>query len=106
MTSSINVCQSHSFVTLHSAIHPRAVTEFSYRFSSPEMARVFISFQVNSASRLKEVQGIVQALGKENMTATDISDDEMAKTHARYMIGGRSSVPNERVFRFGELWDR
>ena len=78
------------------------MTEFSYRYSSPEIARVFVSFQVNSPSRQKEVQSIVQALGKENMTATDISDDEMSKTHARYMIGGRSAVSNERVFRFGE----
>jgi threonine dehydratase len=82
------------------------VTEFSYRYSSPEIARVFVSFQVNSASRQKEVQGIVQALGKENMTATDISDDEMSKSHTRYMIGGCSTVPNERVFRFGEILRR
>ena len=35
------------------------------------------------------------------MTGYDISDDEMAKSHARYMIGGASDVPNERIFRFG-----
>lgn len=37
------------------------------------------------------------------MHGYDISEDELAKTHARYMIGGRKDVPNERVFRFGEL---
>lgn len=36
------------------------------------------------------------------MKGHDISDNEMAKTHGRYMIGGTSDVVNERLFRFGE----
>ncbi|KAI8872703.1 threonine dehydratase [Ramicandelaber brevisporus] len=34
------------------------------------------------------------------MHATDLSHNELAKSHARYLVGGRSSVPNERLFRF------
>lgn len=34
------------------------------------------------------------------MTPTDISDDELAKTHLRYLVGGRSAVPDERLFMF------
>ena len=34
------------------------------------------------------------------MTGHDISDDELSKSHLRYMIGGTSDVPNERIFRF------
>lgn len=34
------------------------------------------------------------------MEPRDISDNEMAKSHARYLIGGRKKVENERVFRF------
>lgn len=34
------------------------------------------------------------------MIAHDISDDEMAKSHARYMVGGASDPPDERLFRF------
>ena len=37
------------------------------------------------------------------MVAHDISDDEMAKSHARYMVGGASDPPDERLFRFGAL---
>lgn len=37
------------------------------------------------------------------MKGFDISDDELAKSHARYMVGGRTQVPNERMFRFG-MW--
>ena len=38
------------------------------------------------------------AAGYDNL---DITDNELAKTHIRYMVGGRSSeVVNERIFRF------
>ena len=47
----------------------------------------------------------MKALEEQDMKGFDISDDEMAKTHARYMIGGCSNVPNERLFRFGESAD-
>jgi threonine dehydratase len=58
---------------------------------------------LESFSRAKEVEGVLLALQKENMRGSDISDDEMAKSHARYMIGGCAVVPNERLFRFGEF---
>ena len=38
------------------------------------------------------------------MKAYDISDDEMAKSHGRYMIGGAQRVKNERLFRFGTCY--
>lgn len=41
-------------------------------------------------------------LEEKGMKGYDISDDEFAKSHARYMIGGSKDVPHERVFRFGE----
>jgi len=89
-----------SFVKLHSVIHPRATTEFIYRYSNPERAQIFLSFKLESTSRSKEVADVLTALDQQNMKGFDISDDEMAKTHARYMIGGCQNVPNERLFRF------
>lgn len=92
-----------SFVRLHNIIHPRAVTEFVYRYSKPETAHVFISFILNTPSRTTEVADILAQLGKEGMKGMDISDDELAKTHIRYLVGGFQDVENERVFRFGML---
>ncbi|KAH7888662.1 tryptophan synthase beta subunit-like PLP-dependent enzyme [Phlebopus sp. FC_14] len=89
-----------SFFKLHSMIYPRAVTEFIYRYNSPEIAHIFLSFKLGSSSRAKEVSTVLEALKQEGMTGYDISDDEMAKSHARYMVGGRAVVPNERLFRF------
>nr|GAT56328.1 predicted protein [Mycena chlorophos] len=92
-----------SFVALHSVIHPRAVTEFIYRYNchtSPDRAHVFMSLTVETQDRAGEVEQVLKALAAEDMIGFDISDNEMAKSHARYMIGGSQTVPNERVLRF------
>ncbi|KAI0293198.1 tryptophan synthase beta subunit-like PLP-dependent enzyme [Russula brevipes] len=95
-----------SFFSLHTIIHPRSVTEFIYRYNAPDRAQVFLSFQLETASRAKEVAGVLEELERCEMNGHDISDDEMAKSHARYMIGGASDVPNERIFRFAEFPER
>ncbi|KAH9988434.1 tryptophan synthase beta subunit-like PLP-dependent enzyme [Russula compacta] len=89
-----------SFFALHTVIHPRSVTEFIYRYNSPDRAQVFLSFQLETTSRAKEVAAVLADLERDGMSGHDISDDELAKSHARYMIGGASDVPNERIFRF------
>jgi len=92
--------QPGSFFALHTTIHPRPVTEFIYRYNAPDRAHVFLSFQLETTSRTEEVAAVLDELERGGMKGCDISDDEMAKSHARYMIGGASEVPNERVFRF------
>lgn len=79
------------------------MTEFIYRYNAPDRAHVFLSFQLETTSRAKEVAGVLGELERCGMNGYDISDDEMAKSHARYMIGGASDVPNERIFRFGAI---
>lgn len=56
---------------------------------------------MGTASRVSEVAELLAQLKAKDMTAHDISDNEMAKSHARYMVGGASVVPDERLFRFG-----
>lgn len=90
-----------SFIALHSVIHPRAVTEFIYRYNiSGDRAHVLMSFKLESNSRESEVRDVLTALKQADMQGFDISDDEFAKSHVRYMIGGCAQVPNERAFRF------
>lgn len=76
-------------------------TEFIYRYNNPERADIFLSFKLETTFREKEVSEVLAQLEKQDMKGHDISDDELAKSHARYMVGGCSNVPNERVFRFG-----
>jgi hypothetical protein len=92
-----------SFIRLHSIVHPRAVTEFVYRYRSLDIAHVFISFQLEGKlPRAEEVSDVIKTCAQDDLHALDISNDELAKSHARYMIGGRQDVENERVFRFRE----
>ncbi|OBZ70845.1 Threonine dehydratase, mitochondrial [Grifola frondosa] len=92
--------QPGSFIRLHGIIHPRATTEFVYRYNNPKKAQIFLSLVLETTNRAKEVAELLSALEQEGMKGFDISDDEMAKTHARYMIGGCKDVANERLFRF------
>lgn len=87
-----------SFVKLHNIIAPRAVTEFSYRYSDNTRAHIYLSFKV--VDRHSEVPEVLQKLATEGFEAEDISDNEMAKSHARYMVGGKSSAEHERLYRF------
>ncbi|KAF9288302.1 tryptophan synthase beta subunit-like PLP-dependent enzyme [Linnemannia elongata] len=87
-----------AFLQLYKHIHPLMVTEFSYRYAPNRRAQIYMSFLCQD--RRREVPLIMDRLGKEDMQAWDISEDEMAKSHARYMIGGRSEAENERMFRF------
>jgi len=91
-----------SFYALHSIIHPRAVTEFIYRYDDPVKALVLVGFHLNTQDRKTELEEVLDQLKKAQFTALNISDNELAKTHARFMIGGRQVVQDERVFRFGK----
>ncbi|KAG9300437.1 hypothetical protein G9A89_010062 [Geosiphon pyriformis] len=87
-----------SFIQLYNHIHPRPITEFSYRYSDSENAWIYMSFRVQHHE--KEVPEILEELKNNGMRGQDISDNEMAKSHARYLVGGRSRVENERLYRF------
>ncbi|CAD6937367.1 unnamed protein product [Tilletia laevis] len=47
-----------------------------------------------------ELQDMLTKLEAAGMPAIDISGNELAKAHARYIIGGRINVKYERIFRF------
>jgi len=88
-----------SFYKLYSVIYPRNVTEFSYRYSDPNEAYIFVAVEVQNAA--EEVPEILKALEAQDMKPIDITQNEMAKSHARYLLGGRSAtVTNELVYRF------
>jgi threonine dehydratase len=75
------------------------ITEFNYRYSDSHVAQVFVGLKVNNTS----VDGavIIQALRDKKYHVTDMSDNEMAKLHVRYMVGGNGDgLSDERIFRF------
>ncbi|MDI9334124.1 MAG: threonine ammonia-lyase, biosynthetic [Cytophagales bacterium] len=76
----------------------RSVTEFNYRMSDVAAAHVFVGLTTSAAD---ESQKIAKALSKEGFKAIDLTHDDLAKEHIRYMVGGASSLAvDERIFRF------
>lgn len=47
-----------------------------------------------------DVTAVLRAFKEDGYDALDLTDNELAKDHARHLAGGRSRVDNERVYRF------
>ncbi|ENQ4672014.1 threonine ammonia-lyase, biosynthetic [Vibrio cholerae] len=77
----------------------RAVTEFNYRYSDDQLANIFVGVRLVGGP--EELKSIIHELRQSGYPVQDLSDDEMAKLHIRYMIGGRPSKPlTERLYSF------
>ncbi|MEH6444635.1 MAG: threonine ammonia-lyase, biosynthetic [Oceanospirillaceae bacterium] len=89
-----------SFRQFCSALGNRNITEFNYRYSDKEIANIFVGVTINPDS--EEKSALVNELSSMDIPVEDLSDNEIAKIHIRYMIGGHSQAPekNELVFRF------
>lgn len=80
-----------SFRTLYSLIHPRNVTEFSYRHNGSAFANVFVSYQALKGKNVAEDKtSVYDLLSDQGYIVTDLSENEMAKAHARHLSGGRA----------------
>lgn len=78
---------------------PRPVTEFNYRYANGGQAHVFVGVQTSGGP--SEKSSLISMLQTAGYEVVDLSDDETAKVHIRYMVGGRASgLPDERLYRF------
>ncbi len=76
----------------------RNITEFNYRLSSRDKAHIFVGISIGESG---ERQIFSDKLTRAGFTNIDLTDNDLAKTHIRHMVGGRSArVHHERVFRF------
>lgn len=77
----------------------RGMTEFNYRYADEKLAHIFVGVQLLDG--LEEKNELLKSLHDAHYTVEDMTDNEMAKLHVRYMVGGRGNgVENERLFRF------
>lgn len=77
----------------------RGMTEFNYRYADAKKAHIFVGVQLQNG--LDEKNELLALLQADNYPVEDMTDNEMAKLHVRYMVGGRGNgVENERLFRF------
>jgi threonine dehydratase len=88
-----------SFLRFCEVLGNRSVTEFNYRYESEQAAQIFVSFGL--AQGRTEKDAVVHALREAGYTVTDMTDNEMAKLHVRYMVGGRArGIRDELLYRF------
>jgi threonine dehydratase len=80
-----------SFRKMQSLLHPRNITEFSYRHDGSEQAMTIVSFQALPGHTLDEDRKTVTTLLESHgLGVLDLSQNELAKAHVRHMAGGRS----------------
>jgi threonine dehydratase len=80
------------------ALGERNITEFNYRLAGREQAHIFVGISIkNEQERL----AFARLLAETGFANVDLTDNELAKTHVRYMVGGRSpEVGREVLYRF------
>ena len=77
----------------------RSITEFNYRYAAGAEAHVFVGLKLENAGRDKPP--IVEGLSRLGYRVLDMSADETAKLHIRYMVGGRApDLADEVILRF------
>lgn len=87
-----------SFLKFINILGNRNITEFNYRYGDERTAHIFVGIQSAGAQDLANISAELSAAGLEN---TDLTHDEMAKIHIRYMVGGRTDkVAHERLVSF------
>ena len=77
----------------------RSITEFNYRYSTDREAHIFVGIKLREGR--EELAQLTDSLGSNGYKSFDLSENEMAKLHVRYMVGGRPpSLLNEKLFSF------
>jgi threonine dehydratase len=88
-----------AFLEFCRALGSRSVTEFNYRYSPGETARIFVGIGL-SGSRA-DAASIAESLRASGYRVLNLSDNELATLHIRHMVGGPvKGLDDELVFRF------
>lgn len=88
-----------SFKRFCQSLSGRGITEFNYRYAGDNQANIFVGVRVSGG--VEERVELTKSLTANRYQVRDFTDNELAKLHVRYMIGGQSpSTKNERIFRF------
>jgi threonine dehydratase len=88
-----------SFLRFCELLGDRSVTEFNYRYADTKAAQVFVSLALSKGrAERDELRAGIAAAG---FIVQDMSDNEMAKLHVRYMVGGHArELKDEHLYRF------
>lgn len=90
--------QPGSFRAFCHALGPRLITEFNYRYADSKQATVFAGVKVRDLDSERRV--LIENLTGKGYAPVDMTDNELAKMHVRFMVGGHGgAIENERLLR-------
>jgi threonine dehydratase len=88
-----------SFLTFCELLGRRSVTEFNYRYADSRAAQVFVGLGLTGGT--PERDSIIATIDRAGFAVRDMTDNEMAKLHVRYMVGGPArGLDDEHLYRF------
>lgn len=88
-----------SFLKFCEVIGERSITEFNYRYSEESEAHVFAGIALKNGQVDKD--DLINNLEVAGYSPIDLSSNETAKSHVRYMVGGRAKQAiDEKLYRF------
>ncbi len=88
-----------SFLRFCRALGRRSITEFNYRYADASRAHVFVGVELGGGS--SEREQLVASLEESGYAVMDMTENEIAKMHIRYMVGGHApSLSSESLYRF------
>ena len=88
-----------AFLAFCELLGKRSVTEFNYRFGDARAAQVFVGLALSQDK--SERESLIGTIARAGFEVRDMTDNEMAKLHVRYMVGGQArGLADERLYRF------
>ena len=83
-----------SFKRFCQTIGNRSITEFNYRYAGAVSAEVFVGVRLSGS--IEEREQLLQGLVDADYQVRDFTDNELAKLHVRYMVGGKHVANDDR----------
>ncbi|WAR43448.1 threonine ammonia-lyase, biosynthetic [Methylomonas rapida] len=86
-----------SFLKFCKTLGKRSITEFNYRYFDQQMAQVFVG--ITSSGVESDRRQLIEQLVGDGFKVTDMTGNELAKDHIRYMVGGHAPCElNEKIY--------
>lgn len=80
--------QPGSFLRFCETLGRRGITEFNYRYFDPVAAQVFLGVEIAQGGR--DSEQLIGQLREAGYTVTNMTGNELAVDHIRYMVGGHT----------------
>jgi threonine dehydratase len=77
-----------SFLRFCRMLGGRSITEFNYRYFDPKLAQVFVG--ISSSGLESDRADLILQLQDQDFQVTDMTTNDLAKEHVRYMVGGHA----------------